>query len=59
MPPYQPVRRTYNGSAWRHCSMRRTGRGLGFDVISFNAAISACTMGVQWQRVAPLSDELH
>eukprot|EP00973_Karenia_brevis_P047058 6531756-Karenia_brevis.AAC.1 len=28
-------------------------------VISFYAAISACEMGGQWQRVAPLLDEMQ
>eukprot|EP00973_Karenia_brevis_P054878 7629181-Karenia_brevis.AAC.1 len=32
---------------------------LSLDVISFNAAISACEKGWQWQRVAPLLNEMR
>eukprot|EP00973_Karenia_brevis_P001183 161986-Karenia_brevis.AAC.1 len=38
--------------------MRCTGQGLSHDVISFSAAISVCEKGGQWQRVAPLLDEM-
>eukprot|EP00973_Karenia_brevis_P034680 4785837-Karenia_brevis.AAC.1 len=34
-------------------------RGLSPDVISFSAAISACEKGGQWQRVAPLLNEMR
>eukprot|EP00973_Karenia_brevis_P064739 8993453-Karenia_brevis.AAC.1 len=33
--------------------------GPTLNVISFNTAISACVKGGQWQRVAPVSDEMH
>eukprot|EP00973_Karenia_brevis_P079391 11017712-Karenia_brevis.AAC.1 len=39
--------------------MRCNSRGLAHDVISFNAAISARGQGGQWQRVAPLFDEMQ
>ena len=40
-----------SGSVWRLCFL--------LDVIGFNAAISACEKGGQWQRVAPMLDEKH
>eukprot|EP00973_Karenia_brevis_P016841 2308082-Karenia_brevis.AAC.1 len=33
-------------------------RDVSPSVISFSAAISACVKGGQWQRVAPLLDEM-
>eukprot|EP00973_Karenia_brevis_P081935 11360137-Karenia_brevis.AAC.1 len=36
-----------------------TGRDLSHDVVSFSAAISACEKGGQWQRVAPLLNDMH
>eukprot|EP00973_Karenia_brevis_P069177 9619085-Karenia_brevis.AAC.1 len=59
MQPFQLARRVGSGSTCRHCSMRCTDLGLWHDVISLSAAISACEMGGQWQRVAPLIDEMH
>ena len=32
---------------------------VAMDVISFNAATSACEKGGQWQQALPLLDELH
>eukprot|EP00973_Karenia_brevis_P067712 9420262-Karenia_brevis.AAC.1 len=48
-----------SGSAWRHGSMRCTFRDLSPDVINFNTANSACDKGGQWQRMAPLFDEMR
>eukprot|EP00973_Karenia_brevis_P047903 6648531-Karenia_brevis.AAC.2 len=47
MQPCQLARRVGSGSARRHCWMRFKDRGLCLDVISFNAAISACGKGGQ------------
>ena len=33
--------------------------GVTGNVIGFNAAISACEKGGQWQQALPLLDELH
>eukprot|EP00973_Karenia_brevis_P063087 8771506-Karenia_brevis.AAC.1 len=61
MQPFQLARRVGSdrGSARRHCLMRGTDRGLGHDVFSFSAAISACEKDVQWLRVAPQFVEMH
>ena len=37
----------------------RCARGVEPDVISFNAAISACEKGGQWERALALLDEMH
>eukprot|EP00973_Karenia_brevis_P023875 3291610-Karenia_brevis.AAC.1 len=39
--------------------MRCQGRSLSLAVITFDAAISACEKGGQWQRVASMLDEIH
>eukprot|EP00973_Karenia_brevis_P029489 4068120-Karenia_brevis.AAC.2 len=54
MQPSRLARRKDSGSVWRHCSVRSRNWGLSKDVISLNAAISACEKGGRWQRVAPL-----
>eukprot|EP00973_Karenia_brevis_P074137 10303487-Karenia_brevis.AAC.1 len=48
--------------SYRACLQYGLGSGRipeGPDVFNFNAAISACEKGVQWQRVAPLFVVMH
>mmetsp|Transcript_123269 Transcript_123269/g.227088 ORF Transcript_123269/g.227088 Transcript_123269/m.227088 type:complete len:80 (-) Transcript_123269:395-634(-) len=57
--PFQHGRRVGSGNGRCHCPMGCKRRGLSLDVISFNAAISACDKGLQWQRVTPVDIQDH